>query len=261
MRGLPATVLTAFMTAIVLFTLTGYQVTSETAATRMLSRLSGSLIEVDRWLDAHHQDIELLARDKPTSTVHIDDLPIGVTLPAAAFIEAASDHEAMRALITGEMGRTLRDEGTGAFQDGQGERRSPAMTEPARWAVTLLGGSMHGFWQAALLLSLLLLLAFAAAVLLAGASPLPSIAMGAGFATAGSLVSWLLATAIGSSMDSAIDREIMLMLRDGAWIGLRNSLAIVVVSGSLLILQVGRPGRRLETAYWPASFPPDSPSR
>ena len=53
-----------------------------------------------------------------------------------------------------------------------------------------------------------------------------------------------------------------LILRDGAWIGLRNSLAIVVVSGSLIILQVGRPHRRFETSYWPASsYPPDAPSR
>jgi hypothetical protein len=249
------------MTVIVLFTLTGYQVTSETAATRLLGRLGAALIELDRWLPAHREDIELLARDRPEASVRVNDLPLAVTLPSVEVLKV-TEEEQLRDLMLRVMGETLYDEGSDAFRDEQGNRRSLALDEPMRWSVALLQSSTHSFWRAALPITFLVLLVPAAGVLLAGRSPLAPVAIGAGIGAAASLTTYVFAGFLSNAFDSPVDREAMLILHDGAWIGLRDCLAVAVTSVCVLsiVSMLSRP-RYVERA-WPASTstPPDVPS-
>jgi hypothetical protein len=223
------------MTAVALFALTGYQVTAETAATRLLGRLGAALIEVDRWLPEHREDIQLMARDRPEATMRPNDLPLDIVLSSADVI-AAPDDPGLRRLMLRVMGETLYRRGLGAFQDSDGERRRPGIDEPLRWSVAFLTASTHGFWRAALPISVLLLLAPVAGVLLAGRLPLTQIAFGGGFSAAACLAWWFIAEAGSGLFAGAVDREIMLVVRDGAWIGLRNSLAVAVAAGGVVAL-------------------------
>lgn len=260
MRGGPSGVLAALTTAVVLFSLAGHQVTSATAGPRFLGRLGAALIEVDRWLPAHREDIDLLARDKPASVVQLRDLPVDVRLPAVSLIDA--DDAVLRRLIVAEMGRILYEDRTAAFRDESGQKGSLGIGEPVRWTVTLLGSGVHGFWQAALPISLLMLVAFVAAVMLGGRSPLPPLIVGAGIAALCSFGVWLLAQAGSGAFSSPVDKEIMLILRDGAWIGVRNGVAVAVIGVTLVFLSSLIARQRQEDAWRgkPTSPPPDAPT-
>jgi hypothetical protein len=253
----PAGVLTVVMTAVVLFTLTGYQVTSETAATRLLGRLGAALIEIDRWLPEHREDIVLLARDRPDASVRPNDLPIDVVLSSAEVL-SAEDDAALRRLMLRVMGETLYGQGPGAFRGPEGEPRSLGIDEPLRWSVMLLESSAHGFWRAVLPIGLLLWLAPVAGVLLAGRLPFRQIALGAGVAAAASLAWWALMEATSGLFSGAVDRETILILRDGAWLGLRNSIAVGVAAVGIVAL-IGIMGRpRLEARPWQPALPAES---
>jgi hypothetical protein len=186
-------------------------------------------------------------------------VPIVVKLPASSIIDA--DDEALREDITASMGRSLYDEGTDAFRDESGKKGSLSIDEPVRWTVTLLGSGMHGFWKAALPISLLVLVALVAAVMLGGHSPLPPLIAGAALAAASSFGVWLLAQAGNSAMSSPVDKEIMLIIRDGAWIGVRNAAAVAVICLTLVFL-ASMLARQRPDGGWrpePTSPPPDAP--
>src|SRR3990170_9002882 len=168
MRGGAANFLAVLTTAVALFALAGYQVTGETAATRLLGRLGAALIEIDRWLPAHREDIDLLARDRPEGSVRLADLPIEVTLPASAVIDAEA--AALRERIVAAMGEALYRDGRDAFVGEDGDANL-AVDEPVRWTASLLSRGAHGFWQAALALSLLALVAVVASFLMGGRPP------------------------------------------------------------------------------------------
>jgi alkylhydroperoxidase family enzyme len=225
-----------------LLCLTGYQVTGDVAAPRMLGRLGAALVELDRWLPAHADDLALRARDRPRGMIELNDLPIDVSIAAAAAVDA--DEAGLRELIVDQMGEVLYRRGTDAFRDNQGNRASLGLAEPVRWTVVLLESEMHARWQAALLLGLLLLVAAVAALLASGSAPFLPVALGAGMAAVASLAAWLLAQAAASLTTSLVDREILLMLREGAWIGLRNSLAVLLAAGSLVLLLATLGGQR-----------------
>jgi len=253
MRGGAAGLLAALATAIALFALAGYQVTSATAAERLLGRLAAALVEIDRWLPAHREDIDLLARAVPEGTVDLDDLPVDVALPAAGVIDA--EEAALRDRIVALMGEALYSDGKDAFRGEEGAA-SLGVDEPARWTATLLSAGAHRFWQAALPLTLLVLLALVASLLHGGRSPLLPLTIGAGVAAACSLAVWLLAEAGETALDSAIDREIVLILRDGAWIGLRNAAAVAAAGLAIrALLALARPG----PTAWPAADQPRRP--
>ena len=224
--------LTAVMTAIVLFSLAGFQVTTQTAGVRLLSRLSAALIEFDRWLPEHRDDLDLLARDRPTGFVR-PELPVPVSLPARSLIGASDDVN--RALILNAMGTTLYDQGLDAFPSESGASQKPAIDEPAYWAIRLLSSGAHDFWVKALPVWLLLLLVGAGLTLRAGRSPLPALAAGAGIAIVASLAVWLLTDLASGISESATDREIAAILHDGAWIGVRNGVAVLAGSLALIV--------------------------
>jgi hypothetical protein len=254
--------LTVVAVMAVLFILTGYQITSETAATRLLGRLAGALIQVDLWVPAHEEDIKLLARDKPQSTVNFTDLPLALSLPASQVIDA--DPASLRALIVQTSGRALYRDGIDVFRDSEGRGGRLGVDEPARWTIAFLGDGAHGFWRALLPLSLLALLGVCAAVLLSGRQPLGLIATGAAASAVASLGAWLLTAATSNAFSSAVDREIVLIVRDGAWIGLRNSVAVAAASLALLLLMRWLSSQQQTADDWEpnqaaTSQPPDAP--
>jgi hypothetical protein len=251
--GLP-TLLIAVFTAIALFALAGYQVTGETAGSRLLGRLAASLVELDRWVPAHREDIELLARDKQQGFISLNDLPVEVNLPA--FVAVDTDDATLSDAITRIMGGRLYNEGTSAFRDAQGESRSLSAAEPVRWVTGLLNKGMHGFWTAVLVLALLVLLGLCASALMGGRLPLVPLGAGAALAAVFSAAAWIAAQFASGVFDSPVDKEIMLILRDGAFIGLRDSLAICAVVGALIfVLRLSRHEGASES--WPESPPSD----
>jgi hypothetical protein len=242
--------LAAMLTAVTLFAFAGYQVTSEETATRLLGRLSASLVELDRWVPVHREDIELAARDRPQEAVLVDDLPVDVVIPSSVALEAG-DAE-MSAILRAAMGRRLHDEGHGAFQDEEGEPQLP-VTEPVRWTISLLSSGTHTFWRVASLAAAVLTLMLLVSLSLSRRSPFTPVAVGAIAAAVASFFVWLVGGAGNSVFASSVDREIMLIMRDGAWLGLRNSLALAVIALSLLYLwrTLIDPRSRYEESYWP----------
>lgn len=242
----------ALMTALLLFTFSGYQITGDTAGPRLLGRLAASLVELERWTPAHRGDAQLLARDRPNESVLIDDLPVDLLLPSESVLAVGENDQALSVLLRDAMGRRLYAEGRGVLQDDEGNTHL-GITDPVRWAVTLLDADMHGTWRFGLIASGLLTALFAAGFLLARRSPLPGMAAGAGIAVVVAFIAWLVAGGIGSMFESAVDKEIVLILRDGAWLGLRNSLAAGAVLLALLYLQRALIAPRLrghEDYYW-----------
>jgi hypothetical protein len=95
---------------------------------------------------------------------------------------------------------------------------------------------VNAFWLAMLALCLILLLALAAALLLGRTSPLSAVVLGAGIAAGCSLAVWVLAFGAGFTFTSAIDKEIMLIVRDGASLGLRNAIGVGIIAVALQYL-------------------------
>jgi hypothetical protein len=232
-RGSAAGLITAILTAVVLFCLAGYQVTTETAGVRFEGRIGAALIELDRWLPAHRDDIELLSRDRPEAPLVLPDLPIEVLIPSSAVLEAPD--ETLQATIQRAMGEKLYAEGSGAVQDEEGKSHL-GFAEPVRWSINLLGDDMHSTWRSVLILTVVLLLAVCAGMLWTRQSPLPSIAIGGVVAAVLSLGVWLLAQVMNTVLDGSVDKEIALVLRDGAWIGLRNGLSVAIIGAAATYL-------------------------
>jgi hypothetical protein len=248
-----ASLLTTILTVAALFALTGWQVTSETASTRLLGRLGAALVEIDRWLPAHQEDIQLLARDRTDGAVLIRDLPIQVTLPAVVVVDA--DEAELRTMITEEMGRQLYEDGNSAFRDNEGDEASLAINEPVRWTVTLLGSGMHGFWLAAMVLTLLLALAAAASVMTTGEMPMNSIAIGAVIGIIACFGFWVLMQFADGFASSPADREIILILEDGAKLGMR-SCGGVAIPAAVLALLMSFAQSRGSGAHYNNTIPP-----
>jgi hypothetical protein len=142
------------------------------------------------------------------------------------------------------MGHALYNEGSGAIQDEEGATHM-AVTDPIRVAIDMLGQGAHSFWQLAVVLTAVILLAICAGMAWARQSPFPALAIGGVVAAGLSLFAWIGAQVLGSSLDSNVDREIALVLRDGAWLGVRNGIAAAVIGGGLaFVVSAALPARR-----------------
>ncbi|HWC28784.1 MAG TPA: hypothetical protein VG845_01770, partial [Dehalococcoidia bacterium] len=191
-----------------------------------------------------------VARDRPQESVLINDLPVDVVVPSTAVLDA--NNEEVRDLLRRAMGRRLYEEGSGVLQDEEGGTHLP-VTEPVRWTVTLLGSGMNTLWLIVTLLAGIATLALLASLGFARRSPTLPVLFGALAASIGSVIVWVLAEFGSSTFDGAVDREIMLILRDGAWLGLRNALAVAVMSVAALYLwrTIVEPRRPYANEYWP----------
>lgn len=227
----------ALAVAASVFTLSGVQVTSSTAAPRLLGRLFAAMIEIDRWLPVHRDDIQTLARERERGLIVLDDLPVQVRLRASD-VAGASDATVKR-LVRAEAGEILYREGLHAFRARENGGNLP-IDHPSRWTIWLFGEAAHSVWRGAMyfaatataLLALVALLSTSGSRLRALAGP-AALGAGAAMLTAGAF--WLLMTAVASSMSSVLGRELALIYRDAAWVGLRNGFAVLVVALAFLI--------------------------
>jgi hypothetical protein len=248
------------MTALLLLAVAGYQVTGDTAGPRLLGRLAASLVELDRWTPAHRDDMQLVARDRPDENILIDDLPVDVLLPSSAVLAVGERDEELSVLLRDAMGRRLYAEGRSVLQDEEGANHL-GVTEPVRWTVSLLSADTHGTWRLAMIAAGAVTLLFVGSFLVARRSPVMPLLVGALLAVVVSLLGWLVGGNAGSLFESSVDREIVLILRDGAWLALRNSLAVAAMILALLYLQRSllEPRRHDDSIYWPeVSEEPDS---
>jgi hypothetical protein len=238
----------AMLAAVTLFAFAGYQVTGEAAATKLLGRLAASLVELDRWVLVHREDIELVARDRPQEAVLVDDLPVDVLIPSSVALQAGDDE--LRNHLRAAMGRRLYDEGSAVLQDEEGESHLP-VTEPVRWTVWLLGSGMHAFWRVASIAGAVAALALGVRLWMQRRSPLLPLLAGSIGAAVASFFVWLVAGAGSSLFDGSVDQENMLILRDGAWLGLRNALSLAVIALGLIYLwrTLVEPRREQERDY------------
>jgi hypothetical protein len=222
----------ALMAAGALFALAGYQVTSQASGERLLGRLGASLVELDRWLPAHRDDLQVQAKDRPGEVIVIGEMPLKwVVVPSDGVVDASDDE--LRGLLTEGMGHALYLNGAAALSPEGEDVSRLSLIEPARWAVELLNQRANAFWLATLALSLILLLALSGALLLGRTSPFSAVALGAGIAAGCSLAVWVLAFGAGFAFTSAIDKEIMMMVRDGASLGLRNAIGVGIIAVAL----------------------------
>ncbi len=241
----------AVMTALLLFSIAGFQVTGDTAGPRLLGRLASSLVELDRWTPVHRDDIQLLARDRPDDRVLIDDLPVDVLLPAEAVLAFNEDNLLLSELLRESMGERLYTEGRDVLQDDEGGTHL-SITDPVRWAVSMLSADAHSTWRLALIGTGLVTALFAGSFVLSTRSPLAPMTAGAGIAIVASFFGWLVGGGISSMFDSAVDKEIASIFQDSAWLGLRNSVAAGAILLALIYLNrtVLAPRLQREDDYW-----------
>ena len=233
MRGTIAAFFITFFTIVFLFSLTGYQITGHTAGTRMLGRLGASLIEIDRWLPAHVEELQLRAEDRPNGTVPLAGVPIAAELPASR-VRGATPGQ-LRDRVIDAMGESLYENGTDALRSDAG-KVDLSVEEPVRWATAMLEHDVHNYWLPPMAFSGIVLAGLCLDFLRMGRSPLSSILVGAFMATFFAAAGWILATFAGGVLESGVDKEVMLIAKDGAFMGLRNSVTVGAAATALMLV-------------------------
>jgi hypothetical protein len=249
-RGTIASFFVTLLTIVFLFSLTGYQVTGHEAATRLLGRLGAALIEVDRWLPAHQEELQVRAEDRPTGMVPLAGVPVAAEIPSPKVLGAPP--HVLRDRVVEAMGEALYANGTDALRSSDGSSSADlSVEEPVRWATTLLEKDMHTYWLPPLAFSGIIIAGLCLDFLRMGRSPLSSILAGAMMATFFAAAAWILATLADSVLESGVDREVMLMAKDGAFMGLRNSVtAGAAATALMLVLRVTESAPARERRYY-----------
>jgi hypothetical protein len=234
-RGTIAATFVTFLTIVFLFSLTGYQITTEAAATRLLGRLGAALIEVDRWLPAHQEELQVRAEDRPTGNVPLSGVPVAAELPSSQVLGAPPP--VLRDRVIAAMGQALYTDGADALRSSDGTAAATlSVEEPVRWASTLLEKDMHTYWLPPLAFSGIIIAGLCLDFIRMGRSPLSSILAGAMMATFFAAAGWIFATLADSVLESGVDREVMLIAKDGAFMGLRNSVTVGAAATALMLV-------------------------
>ena len=232
-RGVLASFFTTLLTIVFLFSLTGFQITSEQAATRLLGRLGASLIEIDRWLPAHQEELQLRAEDRPNGAVPLAGVPVAAEIPSSRVLGAPP--EVLRDRVIEAMGLALYNNGTDALRDEKGPVEL-SIEEPVRWAIDALQRDMNSIWLPPMAFSGIVLAGLCLDFMRMGRSPLSSILVGAFTATFFAAAAWILATLGAGIMESGVDKEVMQVAKDGAFMGLRNSVTMGAAATALMLV-------------------------
>jgi hypothetical protein len=232
-RGVIPSFFITLLTIVFLFTLTGYQITSHTAATRLLGRLGASLIEVDRWLPMHAEELQVRADDRPNGTVPLSGVPIDAEIQSSR-VQGATLND-LRDRVTQAMGEALYTQGTDAFRTDKGVV-DLSVEEPVKWATQLLQQDMHKYWLPPMAFSGIIIAGLCLDFLRMGRSPLSSILIGSLMATFFAAAAWIFVTLANGVLESGVDKEVMHVARDGAFMGLRNSVTIGAAATALMLV-------------------------
>jgi len=251
-RVLPSLFLAA-ATAVVILAFTAFQASGPTAGPRLLGRLAAAMIELDRWLPAHMDDIQSALRDRPRVVVEVPGLPLSAPVPGPALLDDGG--AALKAALIESMGAALYQNGAGAFQGGGGL----SLTEPARWTIELLGRDARRAFEALVLAGGAVELVFMTLVVTTAAGPLARrfllpIGFGGAAALLAGLALWLLARLGAGAVHGAVDREVLLILRDCSWIGVRDGFATALAAAAVLALVRLAAPAAPEQEPWPAAL-------
>jgi hypothetical protein len=232
-RGVIPAFFVTFLTIVFLFSLTGFQITSHSAATRLLGRVGAALIEVDRWLPAHQEELQLRAEDRPNGNVPLAGVPVAAEIPSSKVRGATPDD--LRDHVVDAMGEALYNNGTDALRSDAGAV-DLSVEEPVRWAVKALERDMHDYWLPPLAFSGIIIAGLCLDFLRIGRSPLSSILVGALTSMLFAAAAWGFATFADSVLESGVDKEVMLVARDGAFMGLRNAITVGAAATALMLV-------------------------
>ena len=105
-----------------------------------------------------------------------------------------------------------------------------------RWAVKLLERDVHHYWLPPMAFAGIIIAGLCLDFLIIGRSPLSSILVGALMATLFVAAAWISATLAGSALESGVDKEVMLVARDGAFMGLRSSITVGAAATALMLV-------------------------
>jgi hypothetical protein len=233
MRGVLPSFFITFLTIVFLFSLTGFQITSHTAATRLLGRLGASLIEVDRWLPAHQEELQVRADDRPSGTVPLSGVPIDAEIQSSKV--RGADANVLRDRVVEAMGEALYTKGTDAFRSDVGAVNL-SVEEPVKWATQLLQRDMHDYWLPPLAFAGIIIAGLCLDFIRVGRSPLSSILVGSLMATFFAAAGWIFATLANGVLESGVDKEVLNVARDGAFMGLRNSVTVGAAATALMLV-------------------------
>ena len=233
MRGVIPSFFVTLLTIVFLFSLTGFQITSHTAAPRLLGRLGASLIEVDRWLPAHQEELQVRADDRPSGTVPLSGVPIDAEIQSSK-VRGAQPND-LRDRVVEAMGEALYNKGTDAFRSDAGAVNL-SVEEPVKWATQLLERDMHDYWLPPMAFAGIIIAGLCLDFIRMGRSPLSSILVGALMATFFASAAWIFATLAGGVLESGVDKEVIRVAKDGAFMGLRNSVTVGAAATALMLV-------------------------
>ncbi len=252
-RTVPALLL-ALSIFFALLALTGSQATGAAAGPRLLGRLAAALFELDRWTPQHREDLQTVAQERTRGLVDVRGLPIRISVSPGAAL--ASD-DALANALAAAAGDALYLKGRSAFLDGDTAAGDISITRPVRWAIDLLSSSHHRAWQglafitAALSAGALLLMLAASTSGLDGA--IRAITLGGSAYSLAMALLWA-SCAAGAGRLSGPDREVALMLRSCAGMGMLDGVAISIgcLAALVALRQFRQAGGRLRE--WPAAL-------
>ncbi len=92
-------------------------VTAPGPAQRALAHSVAILTEVDAFLDAHYETLQVQAQQGAGTTIVLADFPLPVNFSADEI--AGADRQQFRALLLARSGALLHDEGVAAFREGR----------------------------------------------------------------------------------------------------------------------------------------------
>ena len=233
MRGVIPSFFITLLTIVFLFSLTGFQITNHTAATRLLGRIGASLIEVDRWLPSHVEELQARADDRPNGTVQLGGVPIDAEIASSKVRGAPPD--VLRDRVVQAMGEAMYTKGTDAFRSESGVTKL-SVEEPVKWATQLLEEDVHDYWLPPMAFSGIIIAGLCLDFLRMSRSPLSAILVGALMATFFAAAGWILATLAEGILESGVDKEVMRVARDGAFMGLRNSVTVGAAATALMLV-------------------------
>jgi hypothetical protein len=165
--------------------------------------------------------------------VPLSGVPIDAEIPSSK-VQGAPPH-VLRDRVVEAMGEALYTKGTDAFRSEAGVAKL-SVEEPVKWATRLLERDMHDYWLPPLAFSGIIIAGLCLDFIRMGRSPLSSILVGALMATFFAAAAWILATLADSVLESGIDKEVMLVARDGAFMGLRNSVVVGAAATALMLV-------------------------
>lgn len=214
--------------ALILFTLSFANITSEGSGTRALEHSYAILIEVDTYLDDHFETLQLEAFRMPNAEIVPPDLPVRVTFSSEEIADA--DRETFRALLLTRSAGRLYNEGAGVMQeDGSSEVSFFSPQGAIDSGMEAVPSAHGGVTMALIVLSIIAgVLAFGLLLLSGGYGRLVglglSVLLAAGPFVAFAVASRFAFRVAADGVDDYLVHEYLVLAQELSWAPVRNGL-------------------------------------